>query len=386
MCSQYGSASLDLCSALAAVGCKLCTTEIDTETIVTCKLVEHSCQTIGVCDVPRRIISKAVLWLLSADIRAAAGPLQVSARHEGGAEAAIHAMRRVHEKFKIEGVLSIENTEAFSTIKRLAALHNISTICPSISQILWNCYGTAVRLLLPDRTGEIYSCEGVIRGDPLAPVMYDLAMTPLIRTLHRTHPDTKQVWNVDTAAVAGSCGDLRSWWDSLSTLGPRYGYMAKQAVLIAKPEFEEVGKAVFTDTSVAITTLGHGHLGAILGAKEFREEYVRGEVEKRIREVQLLAHIAAAHPHYAYSAFHSMASRWSFLTRTIPDIQDLLLPLEQEVRHKLLPGLTSRQGITGTERRILALPVRLGGLGFQLLPNIFSKLCCHDSTTGEPYP
>ena len=365
MCSQYGSASLDLCSALAAVGRKLCTTEIDTETVVTCKLVDdqHSCQTIGVCDVPRRIISKAVLWLLSADILAAAGPLQVGARHKGGAEAAIHVMRRVREESKVEGVLSIENRDAFSTINRLAALHNISTICPSISQLLWNCYCTAVRQLLPDRTGEIYSCEGVIRGDPLATVIYDLAMTPLIRTLHRTHPDTIQVWNADTAAVAGSCGDLRRWWDSLRTLGTRYGYVATQAVLVAKPEFEEVGKAVFTDAGVEITTLGHGHLGAILGAKEFREEYVRGEVEKRIREVQLLAHIAAAHPHYAYSAFHSMASRWSFLTRTIPDIQHLLLPLEQEIRHKLLPALTGRQDITGTERRILALPARLGGLG-----------------------
>ena len=38
-------------------------------------------------------------------------------------------------------------------------------------------------------------------------------------------------------------------------------------------------------------------------------------------------------------------------------------PLEDILRRKLIPSLTSREAPGDLERRILALPVRLGGLG-----------------------
>ena len=48
---------------------------------------------IGVGEVPRHIIGKAILWILSPDIEEAAGPLQVCAGYVGGCEGAIHAVR-----------------------------------------------------------------------------------------------------------------------------------------------------------------------------------------------------------------------------------------------------------------------------------------------------
>ena len=289
----------------------------------------------------------AILWLLCADIRA--GPLQVRAGHEGGAEAAIHAMRRIFREPAVEGVLLIENT----------ILNKKPSILCNITLLLVNFFWNPPRLV---RRRIAYGNATRVR-DPLAKIFNCLITLFLIRTLHHAHPDTKQVWNVDTATVAGSCGHLRSWWDSLSTLGPRHGIHPKHSVLIVKPEFDEVGKAVFMNTSVTVTSRGHGHLGAVLGAEESRKEYVSKQVEEWIRKVKKLADRAANSPHRAYSEFHSMAGCWSFLTRTIPDIQHLLLPLEQEIRHKFLPALTTCRDITDTERRVFALPVRLGGLG-----------------------
>ena len=49
--------------------------------------------------------------------------------------------------------------------------------------------------------------------------------------------------------------------------------------------------------------------------------------------------------------------------RTIPDIQDLLLPLENAIHRQLITALTGRPSCSSVERDLLALPVRLGGLG-----------------------
>ena len=49
--------------------------------------------------------------------------------------------------------------------------------------------------------------------------------------------------------------------------------------------------------------------------------------------------------------------------RTIPDISELLKPLEDAIRHKLIPALTEGRSLSDDERALISLPVRLGGLG-----------------------
>ncbi len=106
--------------------------------------------------------------------------------------------------------------------------------------------------------------------------MYALAITPLIRDLQNSHPDIKQVWYADDASCAGSCSNLRKWWDCISTLGPKYGYFPKNSKshLVVKPEFEENAKALFEGTNIHITTGGTRHLGAVIGSKECRNDFV----------------------------------------------------------------------------------------------------------------
>ena len=55
-----------------------------------------------------------------------------------------------------------------------------------------------------------------------------------------------------------------------------------------------------------------------------------------------------------------LTSKWTYLARTIPDIEDLLQPLEDAIRQQFLPSLTGQ--VTFGDA-LMALPVRLGGLG-----------------------
>ena len=84
---------------------KLATTTTDPpslESYIACRLIPlDKCpglRPIGIGEILRRIIGKAIGWLLKCDIQEAAGPMQVCSGLKGGTEAAIHSMKKLFEK------------------------------------------------------------------------------------------------------------------------------------------------------------------------------------------------------------------------------------------------------------------------------------------------
>ena len=161
---------------------------------------------------------------------------------------------------------------------------------------------------------------------------------------------------------------MRKWWDILNVTGPKYGYYPKpsKTILIVKdPSNLQRAHEIFDQTGVKITTSGERHLGAVIGSPEFRDEYVSNKVAKWIQDVEQLAKIAEDEPQLAYSAYtKALSMRWCFLQRTVPDTKTFFGPLEEAIREKLIPAIIGKN-ITDVERKIISLPVRLGGLGIQ---------------------
>ena len=60
---------------------------------------------------------------------------------------------------------------------------------------------------------------------------------------------------------------------------------------------------------------------------------------------------------------HACRVKWMYLMRTIPNLHDLLLPLEEAICQHLIPALTGLASCSTAERNLLTLPVRLRGLG-----------------------
>ena len=80
-------------------------------------------------------------------------------------------------------------------------------------------------------------------------------------------------------------------------------------------------------------------------------------------------------PQAAYAAYiHGLSSHWLFLLR------DFLQPLEDSIHQVLIPAITGRPPCSKLEREreLLALPVRLGGMGV-LNPPTCSSLCFNSS-------
>ena len=360
-----------MCSALAAVARRLCSTPVHPDGLfafVACRLIplnkNPGVRPIGIGEVPRRIIAKAILKVVENDVQSAAGPLQTCAGHEAGVEAAVHAMKTIHFNECNEGLLLVDASNAFNSLNRIAALHNIQQTCPSIWCILQNTYQAAIPLFVKGE-GTIWSSEGTTQGDPLAMAMYALGITPLISRLQELLPQVKQVWFADDATAAGNLEALHQWWTHLSSVGPQFGYFpnAQKTHLVVKPEFENDAKRIFSNTDIQITLEGQRHLGAAIGTRSFADEYVSQKIQNWVSEICALADLANTQPQAAYAAFvHGFIGKLKYIMRTIDDTGPLFKPLEDAIHQKFIPSLTGRDVCSYEERRLLSLPARLGGL------------------------
>ena len=370
ICCSFHKESNDLCAAIATFAKRICTTFVDPSTLrafVACRLLplnkNPGVRPIGVCEVIRRIVGKAVLAIVAKDVVQAAGPLQLCAGQSAGCEAAVHAMRKVFNDTSTDAVILVDATNAFNNLNRLVALINIRHLCPSIAIILINCYRSDISLYVGKKV--ILSQEGTTQGDPLAMAFFALASVPLINAVAMA--DVTQAWFADDAASGSKLLSLREWWNKLLHYGPKYGYFAnaEKSYLLVKPEKQDEANLVFGDTNITVCCTGKRYLGGTLGCEEFARHYLEQKVGKWVEELNRLATMASSEPHAAFAALtHGLIGRWLYAIRvSASSAEDLLKPLEDAIRQKVIPVLTGQPAPNDDARKLLALPARLGGLG-----------------------
>ena len=145
------------------MGHRICTEAVHPDGLtafVACRLIpldkQSGVRPIGIGEVPRRIVAKAVLRLVDMDIREACDALQACAGCEGGCETAVHAVRQLYHNPSSQAVLLVDASNAFNSVNRQAALHNILRLCPPLARILINTYQS---LIIPG-SGGLVSTEG----------------------------------------------------------------------------------------------------------------------------------------------------------------------------------------------------------------------------------
>ena len=101
------------------------------------------------------------------------------------------------------------------------------------------------------------------------------------------------IWTIPLV-LAGTCDDLRIFWDSLQEHGARYGYHpnAAQTHLVTKEEHAEKAREIFAGTGIDITTEGKRHPGAAIGSRVYTEEYVAGKIQQLANISQTQSHAA----------------------------------------------------------------------------------------------
>jgi hypothetical protein len=388
MVSAHKDTSSTLLNALASVARRLVTEYVDPKGIEALLanrgIAIDKCpgmRPVGVGEMARRIIGKAVMAVTGEKVRESVGALQLCAGHPVGVEAAIHAMRGFLDDDSSDGILLIDADNAFNRVNRSVALWNVQFTCPAMKHVLINFYRSPTRIFMNnDGCFELLSQEGTTQGCPLAMAMYAIALVPLLKHLL---PLCKQVWFADDATGCDKFAVMRAWFDALVESGPLYGYFPKpsKCILLTKPDRVELARKVFqgsgidvqtegskdiakkTDSGVEIITSGTRHLGAAVGTDDFKQSYVKKKVDAWIECVNSLSDIACSEPHAAYSAYtHCLQSQWTFLCRSMPGSAALFQPLEDVIRTVFIPALL-RRDVNDLERDLLSLPARMGGMG-----------------------
>ena len=124
---------------------------------------------------------------------------------------------------------------------------------------------------------------------------------------------------------------------------------------------------MFAGSGVNVTLDGRPYLGAVIGSQEYVEEYVSSKVREWSSSINILSDIAKSQPHAAFSALtHGLLSKWTYLSRVVPDISHLLVPLDNVLRTNLIPAITGRPPPNDLECDLFGLPARHGGLGIRI--------------------
>ena len=198
------------------------------EGLVACRIIplhkSPGIRPIGVGEVLRRIIGKAILTVLKSDILNVTGYQQLCAGLELGCEVAVHAVVDLFEEDKTHGFIQIDASNAFNSINRTLLLHNVKILCPEIATCINNCYMKPSRLFI---TGgkEISSNKGTTQEDLITMEMYALSLMPLLTSIISNNAGNLiHVAFPDDLTGVGITHELIEWWKNVLHYGPYLGY------------------------------------------------------------------------------------------------------------------------------------------------------------------
>ena len=329
---------------------------------------EGGLRPIAVGNTLRRLSSKLASGAVMPQAAELLMPMQLGCGVPGGAEAIVHAARNYVHKRNDFTLVKLDFANAFNSVKRQALFDAVDLKFPAISSYVRAAYHQPSHL----RFGDYYisSEKGVQQGDPLGPLLFCLAIHPLLEELCCEF----KVAYLDDITIAGRPYDILHDIAKVEAATESLGLMlnvSKCEILTNSQKNLDNLQAVHPNMKVVnldrATLLGAaltpGGVSHILATKiECLETLKR-------RIYALEAHDAL------FLLRHSLAvPRVLYTLRTSPCTGDpLLMRYDGLLRHCATGVLNV--GLSDTQWLQASLPPSFGGLGFRsvamLAPSAF---------------
>ena len=135
---------------------------------------------------------------------------------------------------------------------------------------------------------------------------------------------------------------------------------ASKSWLVVKAEQEQEARDLFANTGVNFSIEGRKYLGGFVGTTEGKENYVRELVEDWVAQLEVLAEVAKCEPQAAYSSFTSgFKHKLTYFIRTMPNISEILKPVDEVINNKFIPAITDRNAISDGDRLLFSWDTHL---------------------------
>ena len=124
---------------------------------------------------------------------------------------------------------------------------------------------------------------------------------------------------------------------------------------------------MFSDTKINVITEGKRHLGVFIGSNAFRIKYVNEKVTEWCNELKVLSEYAKSQPQAAYAAFcFCEQNKFSFFSRTIPKMNDLMKLVDETVQNFLLTAIFG-EAISEKRKRIIFITSSIKSLRYSII-------------------
>ena len=250
---------------------------------------ENDLRPVAVGETIRRLTSKCLCSTVREAAQALFAPLQVGVACPRGGEAAVHVVRQYTERHRdspSKTLLLVDFSNAFNTVDRSKFLAACREQTPGVAAWASWCYGAPSQLVFHETVIE--STAGVQQGDNLGPLLFSLALHPLLSRLKDIPGLDIVIGYLDDIALAGDDTAVKTALDLLEAEAQTLGLKLNLEKCVLVPTAGSRSRAQLGAFPAAVKRCLDGNfkfLGAPVGDKEFCAKFTR---EKRVDKAAAL--------------------------------------------------------------------------------------------------
>jgi hypothetical protein len=318
----------------------------------------------------RRLTSKLACFQSRNIVNSYLSPHQLGVATKLGCEAAIHTTRTFVNNDQNRGkvLLKLDFKNAFNSVERDCILKEVQCHTPLLYPYLYQCYRNPSTLFFGNHL--ISSSVGAQQGDPCGPMIFSLAIQPIILSLD----SQMNIWYLDDGTLADYPEVVLSDFKKVINLSQEIGLelnFNKCEIFCCSGDTDLKVIKEFQNLAPGIKICDRESL-SLLGSPIFDQGF-KNTVEKTIITVEnLLNKAELLNRHVAYTLIKNclFIPKFNFLLRTTPfwKFSNYVNSIDSSLKSCLERILNLR--LTDLQWRQSTLPIRFSGLGIRRISDI----------------